>query len=198
MKYLRGFSVCHSQDWWAIRWPSNPHWGGLLEKGIVSALLLDLGGVWIIGGKDFLRAVCGQLAATALGLVPQPVLEDSLLRFLPERNISSGFTDRCSHHFISIGLSVHYWARADPWARSTPAYSPHVLFYIYFPKMAPVGVGGTQEAEKKGSAVRGSRFVVAFVAGVLPFRVKARCLKLQPVLTSAGLKSDQSSITDEL
>lgn len=42
------------------------------------------------------------------------------------------------------------------------------------------GAGVTQEAEKRGNAVRGSLFVVAFVAGVLPFIVKARCLILQP------------------
>lgn len=80
-----------------------------MEKGIVSGLLLDLGGVCIIGGKDFLNARRGQLAATALGLVPRPVLKDSLLKFFPERNISSGFTDRCSHHFVNIGLSVLIW-----------------------------------------------------------------------------------------
>lgn len=42
------------------------------------------------------------------------------------------------------------------------------------------GAGATQEAEKRGNAVRGSPFVVAFVAGALPFIVKARCLILQP------------------
>lgn len=42
------------------------------------------------------------------------------------------------------------------------------------------GAGAMQEAEKRGNAVRGSPFVVAFVAGALPFIVKARCLILQP------------------
>lgn len=42
------------------------------------------------------------------------------------------------------------------------------------------GAGAMQEAEKRGNAVRGSPFVVAFVAGALPFIVKACCLILQP------------------
>jgi len=36
------------------------------------------------------------------------------------------------------------------------------------------------EAVKRGNAVRGILFVVACVAGVLPFTVKACCLILQP------------------
>lgn len=135
----------------------------------------------MIGGKDILKALRGQLAAPALGLVPGPVWKDSLLKFFPERNVSSGFTDRCSHHLIHLVLSV---ARAEFWAlsrgRPTLRSDAAVIFF-------QDGAGVTQEAEKTGSAVSRSLFVVAFVAGVLPFRVKACCLKLQPVLTSAGL-----------
>lgn len=148
----------------------------------MSGLLLDPRGVCIIRGKDFPNAVRGQLAAADLGLVPLPVQIDSLLEFFPERNISSGFTDRCCHHLINIGLSVLIWRGPIPealsWGRHTVCSNAAVF---------QDGGGVTQVVEKKGSAVRGSLTVVAFVAGVLPFRVKAHCLKLQPVSTSACL-----------
>lgn len=151
----------------------NPHWGWLLEKGIVSGSLLDFRGVCIIEGRDFLNAVCGQLAAAP----PWPCPLACFKRFTPR-------IPPWKEHFSRIYRQV-----LSPFHQYWPVSAHLVRAYLRSPLVGPVC---SLQQCRSSIFLRWRR-----VAGALPFRVKARCLKLQPVSTSAGLRRTKSSIEDE-
>lgn len=132
--------------------------------------------------KYFPNIIC-KLFAPSLFPVPWPS-DRCCLRLPPsayERKTSSRFTGRCAvppsitpplHNCLPVSiLRELLWAVSGDWCLDQ-SNSTEIFFQD--------GAGVTLEAEERGNAVRGSLFVVAFVAGVLPFIVKACSLILQP------------------
>lgn len=144
--------------------------------------------------KDFLDTVLGQLAAAFLSLIPPPSdhcqLSHSamcccclLLQDLKKKKkrIKIYRQVRCALPPPSLPSSISTRLHSLCGSCfSAPSRGPGRLVRanvaaIFFQD----GAGVRQEAERRGNAVRDGPFVVAFVAGVLPFSVKACCLILQ-------------------
>lgn len=145
--------------------------------------------------KDFLDTVLGQLAAAFLSFISPPpfgplsaislcnvLLLPSSARFKKKKNGIKIYRQvRCALPPPSLPSSISTRPRSLCGSCfSAPSREPGRLVRanvaaIFFQD----GAGVRQEAERRGNAVREGPFVVAFVAGVLPFSVKACCLILQ-------------------
>lgn len=163
----------------------------------MSGLLLDPRGVCIIRGKDFPNAVRGQLAAADLGLVPPACFKrfrswNSSLKGTFHQDLQTGALTISS---ISACQCSFGEGRFPKPSRGAPGVQSAAMPLLCISSKMAAGV--TQVAEKKGSAVRGSLTVIAFVAGVLPLRAKATLLEFTTSLDICWPAPDQSSMADE-